>query len=292
MENSNIINFTIEDISIAKLRTGRLALFDADRVKYIVVDRIWKRLKENEMKGISDVYMKEPLVVTITKEWIAEFTDRVDDPVIFCFSDKPYNTYRSKVAFEKEYKGNRKDKADYREYEGKQQDMIEAAKYVIDNYNSLILDGLEADDIVSFLQDKDNTYIVSVDKDLKQIPGYHYNFETNTIEEVTELDALKFLCKQLIMGDTTDNIQGIPGIGPKKAEEFINNPNFNPRFCFQQILNEYQLKIGSMTKGLEAFCENFMLIKMKTDRGTHFKSKYKEAYDLKEFLLNRLKENS
>jgi hypothetical protein len=291
-QDNSIINFTLEDVGVTRLKTNRLALYDADRVKFIIPDRIWKRKKENEIKGISDIYMEEPLVITETKAWIQEITSQIEDPILFCFSDKPYNVYRSKVAFEKEYKGNRKEKKEYREYEGKAEDAIAAAKYVIENCNSVFAEGLEADDILSFLQDKDNTYIISNDKDLKQIPGYHFNQEILGLEEVTEMDALKMLCMQLLKGDPTDNIQGIDKIGDKKALAFVNSPNFNPALCFQQIMYEYQKAHKSKTKGVEAFCENFMLIKMKTDRGAYFKSKYQHVYDLKEYLLNQMRENN
>jgi hypothetical protein len=63
--------------------------------------------------------------------------------------------------------------------------------------------------------------ICSIDKDLKCIPGIHYNVKTKKTEEVDEFNAIRFFYKQLLMGDATDNIPGLPGIGEKRAEKLI-----------------------------------------------------------------------
>ena len=63
--------------------------------------------------------------------------------------------------------------------------------------------------------------ICSVDKDLKCIPGKYYNVKTNELETITPEFALRFYYQQLLQGDATDNVPGIPGIGPKKAEGLL-----------------------------------------------------------------------
>ena len=150
MEEQNNFNelqgsFTAEDLSVAKLFTGRLALLDADRIKYLVPDRIWKIKQENEMKGVSDVFLKEELVITEARNWVQDWLMKIDDPILFCFSDNSKDVFRSHVVSEKKYKGNRKKDPNYRFYEGKDEDMFKSAEFVIKNYNSLLIDGLEAD---------------------------------------------------------------------------------------------------------------------------------------------------
>lgn len=282
-------SFTAENLGVAKLKTGRLALLDADRVKYIVPDRIYKIKAENEMKGIHDIYNKEPLVITETKKWVEDWLLRIDDPIVFCFSDSTQNVFRSSLVSERKYKGNRKRDSTYRHYEGKEDDMYNSAKYIMENYTSLIVDGLEADDIVSALQDKENTYIISNDKDLKQIPGYHFDENTNQIHYIDEMEAMKHLVFQMIKGDTTDNIQGIPKKGEKYAEQFLEK--VNPKFYLPYLLREYQVAYNSLTKGAEAFAENLMLIKMKSDRGDWFKEKYAHMFDVKQMLINKIKQS-
>lgn len=62
-----------------------------------------------------------------------------------------------------------------------------------------------------------------MDKDLKQIPGYHYNWRKNAHELVSPLDGWRSFYRSLLTGDTTDNISGVGGIGAVKSARFINN---------------------------------------------------------------------
>jgi hypothetical protein len=67
--------------------------------------------------------------------------------------------------------------------------------------------------------------IVTHDKDLDMIPGKHYRIMRtgeDRIYDVSPAEAYKFFCKQVLMGDTADNIRGIKGIGPKKADKIID----------------------------------------------------------------------
>ncbi len=87
----------------------------------------------------------------------------------------------------------------------------------------------EADDTVcslatSLLHDGVEEYcIIGVDKDLLQIEGWHFNFLNNTFEYVDEVEAAKFVYWQMLVGDQTDSIGGIKGIGKVKADKLLNN---------------------------------------------------------------------
>lgn len=63
--------------------------------------------------------------------------------------------------------------------------------------------------------------ICSKDKDLDMIPGLHYNFSKTKkgvgVYEVTELEGLRFFYKQMLSGDSTDNIPGMFRIFNEKA---------------------------------------------------------------------------
>lgn len=83
---------------------------------------------------------------------------------------------------------------------------------------------LEGDDILGILATRpsDDDYIIcSLDKDLKTVPGHHYNFGKDEFFEVTEEQADYYHLIQTLTGDTTDGYQGCPGVGPKTAEKIL-----------------------------------------------------------------------
>ena len=79
------------------------------------------------------------------------------------------NNFREKLATIKKYKGNRPDL--------KPTHYKDITDYLINVHGAIVIDGMEADDAMAIYQSAmPNTCIVSTDKDLKQIPGWHFNF--------------------------------------------------------------------------------------------------------------------
>lgn len=67
----------------------------------------------------------------------------------------------------------------------------------------------EADDAVATLQlNMQNTVICSPDKDLKQIPGRHYDYKKGLHAYVSSEEGKYNWAMQMITGDTSDNIKG------------------------------------------------------------------------------------
>lgn len=128
--------------------------------------------------------------------------------------------FRNGVATLQPYKGNR-DKL-HKPVHGPK-----IREYMQRKYNAVVSENEEADDIVAYshyreyLRDPYGSVIVSVDKDLDMIPGLHYNFVKQEGYFVDDDEADKFFQLQLLMGDSTDNIPGVPGIGKKKAEKAL-----------------------------------------------------------------------
>jgi len=139
-------------------------------------------------------------------------------------SDKTSNNFRTK--FYPEYKANRKDFVPPIHL-----DLLK--EHMIENWGAQIAIEQEADDALGIEQTKyngfldnpeyggDGSVICSIDKDLKQIPGNHYNFVTKEKSFVTPEDGLKCFYRQLIIGDTSDNIQGCPKVGPVGAAKCL-----------------------------------------------------------------------
>jgi DNA polymerase-1 len=119
----------------------------------------------------------------------------------------------------------------------------ELRKYAIEDHIATAADGMEADDLLhiwanEILAEGNTPIIGSIDKDLLTIPGLHYRFpkeksghsqwnsnwgDTSLIITQPVWDAQLFYHKQILMGDSTDSIPGLPGIGPKKAEAILAN---------------------------------------------------------------------
>lgn len=124
--------------------------------------------------------------------------------------------FRKKLDYPVVYKGNRPPKpSNYQE----------AKRYLSGLKNVTVVTGpYEVDDLLGIEATKNpsRTVICSVDKDLKMIPCHHYDIDKVKLTTVSELDSIKAFWKQMLMGDRVDNIIGIRGIGPVKADKIID----------------------------------------------------------------------
>ena len=98
-------------------------------------------------------------------------------------------------------------------------------EHLVVEWNASIADGYEADDSIGIAQSLEpvHSVVCSIDKDLKQLPGNHYHFVNRTWLEISPLEAWRNFYYQLLVGDSTDNIKGCPGIGPVKAERLLRD---------------------------------------------------------------------
>jgi 5'-3' exonuclease len=120
--------------------------------------------------------------------------------------------FRKDLATIKVYKGQRPPKPEH---------LPATRDQLVQQWGAEIVEGQEADDAIGIKATdlKGDCTIVSIDKDLLMIPGTHYNFVKKEWTEVSQEKGDYFFYKQLLTGDQVDNIQGVPGIGPKKAEK-------------------------------------------------------------------------
>ena len=106
-----------------------------------------------------------------------------------------------------------------------------------------------ADDILAKLQ-SNNTCIVTTDKDLDQIAGWHYNWVKDILYEVSVEQAIHSKYIQILTGDSTDNIEGIPGVGPVSAEKCLEWCSSIDDYE-QAIKEEYEHFFTQNKKGVE-----------------------------------------
>lgn len=127
--------------------------------------------------------------------------------------------FREQVATLLPYKGNRDPSHKPKYY-------VDLKDYLRDFWNAEVVTGREADDAIGCAQwaakDRD-TVIVTIDKDLDQIPGYHYNWRKNEFYDVKMADANRFFWYQMLQGDKTDNIPGIHGLGPVRIGKLFGD---------------------------------------------------------------------
>lgn len=95
-----------------------------------------------------------------------------------------------------------------------------------ENYKHVLLDTLEADDVMGILSTKpgpDEKIIIARDKDMKTIPGKLW--DGMKFFSITEHDADRFHLYQTLVGDQADGYKGCVGIGPKKADQVLDDPD-------------------------------------------------------------------
>lgn len=176
-----------------------IALIDADLVAF----RCAATVQDYDPVDVAiyrvDVLMRQILEATESEEYRSFLTGRGNFRKII-------NT---------EYKANRKDKEPPHYLQ-------ECRDYLIKEWNTVVSDGCEADDLLGIAQ-TDETVVCSLDKDLLMIPGTHFNWTKLQYTHVDQLDGLRTFYKQMLIGDRSDNIFGVDKIGPVKAAKLIDH---------------------------------------------------------------------
>lgn len=127
--------------------------------------------------------------------------------------------------------------------------------------------GLEADDVMGILATRPSDsipVIVSTDKDMTTIPAMRYDPYHKRWSHPTEEESLRFFCLQTLMGDATDGVTGIPGVGPKKAEALLGS-KVETLWC--DVLSAYDHHRGKLGDEdyIEAANRNARLVRILRD---------------------------
>jgi len=196
----------------------------------VTVDTIIEPV-ENALNNVKTVLIE-------VKKFLSNRFDDVDMEVFL----SPKTTFRDDLATIRVYKGNR-DPLHKPHWYG------EIKEYLKSVWNAEEKEGLEADDVLADLQDK-NTCIVSTDKDLDQIAGWHYNWVKDQLYEVSVDQGIHSKYMQILTGDSTDNIEGIPGVGPVGAEKCLEWCESIDDYE-QAIAEQYEHFFTQTQKGIE-----------------------------------------
>lgn len=191
------------------------------------------------------------------------------------------------------YKGNRKTEILLRK---------PLVEWIKETFPRVILAfGCETDDIVArhmwkgykdFQRTGVYTYMAaSCDKDLRTVAGLLYNYCKDEETEISELEADRWFCEQLLQGDDVDGVKGIngaltedfakakkiryssKGVGKKTAENLLKGCKTSKE-CFEVVIEAYKNVHGD--KWLAAMKEEGIALRMQ-----HYKD---ERYDIQKHL--------
>lgn len=138
-------------------------------------------------------------------------------------------------------------------------------QYLVENFQAIESHNAEADDYVfsysQFPPYKGRAIICSVDKDMLQIPGIHYDYQKNKYHHISEEDGSYNLAIQMIMGDAADGIQGLKGYGPVKAQKLVSKGMTTYQYI-KTILKEYQKNCLTPQQAKDEIRLNYKLLKL------------------------------
>lgn len=238
---------------------NNLLLLDGNNVSY-------RYIRRANYNNYQDDFMRT--VKSLGKSYDAKRT-------IACF-DYGKSYYRMEM-FDG-YKGNRKEQLD--EEEQKRKDEFFAVLNLLPEVMTeevVKLRGVEADDTITYLVERfkseyEHIWIVSSDKDLIQLVDDNVSIfnifsrkeiTKQSLAETLDISPSEFMLSRIIEGDSGDNIMGIEGIGPKRAQTLAREYK-----SLDALLSALPLKgrakyIQNLNAGSETLVKNEKLINLK-----------------------------
>lgn len=271
-------------------------LIDADILTYEVAS-VGQYIGED-----GEIHLRPWGWVEETLDWrikaICEAVEATQEPILYLTVDERLHRMNTRsLRFSGDFHPNfRIERAKLRTYKGTRKsekplyyNSIRA--YLLVSYNTVVSSGCEADDEMAMEQTlrPDSTIICTRDKDLRQVPGNHYGWETGKQAEfgprsydqlgTLELDrslsspklvggGFKFFAGQLLTGDVVDNIEGLKGYGPVKVSDLIGNLNSIPELL-SAVRTEYErVYPDSWRKNLREQTDLLWMIRRRNEDGS------------------------
>ena len=249
----------LADVENQKTQPKSLLLIDGNNLAY-------RWLQRKNYNNFKDDYLRT--IESLAKSYNAERT-------IVCF-DFGKSYYRMEIL--DTYKGNRIKPQE--EEEQKHYEEFFACLNDIPNilpYQTLKFRGLEADDIITFLTQNvspnyEHTWIVTSDRDMFQLLSDKISifniFSKKEIDiayflETYNLKPEEYLFSRILEGDKSDNILGVEGIGPKRAQQLAKEYK-----TLDMLISSFPLKgkskyISNLNGSKEKLLLNEQLISLK-----------------------------
>lgn len=193
---------------------------------------------EGESKRNARVKVDEILQMSI--EYVCGWPWNEDDYQIYITGSG--HQFRHDIAKTHVYKGNRskREKPEHLQY---------IRDYMVSDWQTVVSVEQEADDCLAIHATEldHNCAIVSVDKDMLQVPCWHYNPVKNEMKRVSPDEGIKFFYTQILTGDSADNIHGLYQVGPKRAEKILKDVK-SERDLWNEVLTAYN---GDVDRAVE-----------------------------------------
>jgi DNA polymerase-1 len=235
------------------------------------------RYKHSGARDFAEDYLRT--VESLKKSYKAKW--------VIIAADQGSSSYRK--AIYPLYKQNRKDKyeqqteAEQLEFELFFEDFTSTLELLGEHYPVLRFQGVEADDIAAYIVGKkrklplDEIWLMSSDKDWDLLikPGVN-RFSYVTRKEVTwdswndhyAFEPEQYISVKCLMGDSGDNVPGVPGVGPKRAQQLveeygttwdiINSIPIQGRYKYIEAINQNreQLELNYQLMDLVTYCKD------------------------------------
>ena len=253
--------------------------FETNQKILIIVDalNLAFRYKHSGARNFAEDYVRT--VESLAKSYRAQ--------QVIIAADQGSSSYRK--AIYPNYKQNRKDKFDQQseaeklEFELFFEDFTATLELLAESYPVLRFQGVEADDIAAYIVSKkrrlkvDEIWLMSSDKDWDLLikPGVG-RFSYVTRKETTweswsdqySFEPEQYIHVKCLMGDSGDNVPGVPGIGPKRAQQLveeygttwdiINSIPISGKYKYIEALNQSkeQLELNYQLMDLVTYCQD------------------------------------
>jgi len=235
------------------------------------------RYKHSGARNFAEDYLRT--VQSLSKSYKARWT--------IIAADQGSSSYRKDIY--PLYKQNRKDKyeqqteAERAEFELFFEDFTATLELLGEHYPVLRYQGVEADDIAAYVVSKKaklgipEIWLMSSDKDWDLLvqPGVG-RFSYVTRKETTyenwndhySFEPTDYIHVKCLMGDSGDNVPGVPGVGPKRAQQLveeygttwdiINSIPLPGRYKYIQAINQSreQLETNYKLMDLQTYCKD------------------------------------
>lgn len=182
-------------------------LIDGDIIAY-------RAAFSTEQMGLSDTKAKVDDLIEFILDKTVLFPEIGLDYVVYLTGK---GNFRHDIAKSHVYKGNRKSVQ-------KPRHLQTARDHMESKYKAIISKGEEADDLIAMEAARLDykACVASIDKDMLQIPCWHFNIVRGDYLKVEPFGGIKFFYKQILTGDRADNIVGLFRIGEVKASKILD----------------------------------------------------------------------